>query len=326
MESGPFHARTGVPLTPLVHPLAEVSDPGNRLFHVSGQVLEIHVIADSTGETAARLARAAQAQFPSHPFRIVRHPRITTPKGVFLIFDDIRSRSDNPVAVLSTLVNQVLRDLVDDACAELGIVHCDLLGPTLQQLEVATGDKAERVPMRPVGVEADYFTRIAAMEYAVRHDDGQLLTGLKDADIVLIAASRCGKTPLSMYLGYLGYKTANVPLVAGIKPPAELFELERWRIIGLTIEPERLAAIRDKRVKGMGSSGRHKDGYADLVKIYEEMDEITSIQRRLGCPIIDTTTIALEEAAGRVLDIIEERARANGAHLRRPAGEMIFTP
>ncbi|GAB3623660.1 pyruvate, water dikinase regulatory protein [Mariniluteicoccus endophyticus] len=293
---------------------------------MSGAVLEIHVIADSTGETAARLARAAQAQFPSHPFRIVRHPRITTPEGLFRIFDDIRGRHDHPVAVLSTLVSSVLRDLVDDACAEIGVVHCDLLGPTLQLLEVATGDKAERVPMRPVGVEADYFTRIAAMEFAVRHDDGQMLAGLKDADIVLIAASRCGKTPLSMYLGYLGYKTANVPLVAGIEPPKELFELERWRIIGLTIDPERLAQIRGQRVKGMGSASRHKDGYADLVKIYEEMDEITAIQRRLGCPILDTTTTALEESAGKVLDVLEGRARANGAHLQRRHGDVAMTP
>lgn len=283
------------------------------------------MIADSTGETAARLARAAQAQFPSHPFCIVRHPRITTPEGLFLIFDDIRDRHDDPVAVLSTLVNPVLRDLVDDACAEIGVVHCDLLGPTLQQLEVATGQKAERVAMRPVGVEADYFTRIAAMEYAVRHDDGQMLSGLADADIVLIAASRCGKTPLSMYLGYLGYKTANVPLVAGIAPPQELFALDRWRIVGLTIDPERLATIRGKRVKGLGRH-RRSDGYDDLVKIYEELDEVSATQRRLGCPIIDTTLMALEESAARILDIVDDRARANGARLRGVPQQMSFTP
>lgn len=305
--------------------MGELSVFRGRLEGVSGTPLEIHVIADSTGETGARLARAAQAQFPNHPFRIVRHPRITTPEGLFLIFDDIRDRHDRPVAVLSTLVNQVLRDLVDDACAELAVVHCDLLGPVLAQLEQATGDKAERVPMRPVGVEADYFTRIAAMEYAVRHDDGQMLSGLKDADIVLVAASRCGKTPLSMYLGYLGYRTANVPLVAGIEPPKELFELDRWRIVGLTLDPQRLATIREKRVRTMGSR-QHRDGYANLLKIYAEMDEITAIQKRLGCPILDTTKTALEESAARVIDVVEARAQANGTKLRRPAGQVTMTP
>lgn len=283
------------------------------------------MIADSTGETAARLARAAQAQFPDHPFRIVRHPRITTPESLFLIFEDIKNHHEYPVAVLSTLVNQVLRDLVDDACVDLELVHCDLLGPTLKQLEIATGTQADNVPMRPVGVETDYFTRIAAMEYAVRHDDGQLVSGLRDADIVLVGASRCGKTPLSMYLGYLGYRTANVPLVAGIEPPKELFALDRWRIVGLTIDAQLLAEIRARRVKGLGAHQR-SDGYADLLKIYEELDEVAAIQRRLGCPVLDTTKTALEESAARVIDMIDARARVNGDRLRRPAGQASAPP
>lgn len=292
---------------------------------MSAQALEIHVIADSTGETAARLARAAQAQFPNHPFRIVRHPRVTTAEELFLIFDTVRGRTDRPCAVMSTLVNPVLRDLVDDACAELGLVHIDLLGPALQQLEIATGVAAERVAMRPVGVEKDYFSRIAAMEFAVRHDDGQQPEGLKDADIVLVAASRCGKTPLSMYLGYLGYKTANVPLVVGIKPPAELYGIDRWRIIGLTLDPQLLAEIRTRRLKGMGAHQR-SDGYAELAKIYDEFDEIKAIQRGLGCPVLDTTKMALEESAARIIDIVDDRARINGGSLRRPPGELNLTP
>ena len=53
--------------------------------------------------------------------------------------------------------------------------------------------------------------------------------GLDEADIVLVGVSRTSKTPLSMYLGYLGYKTANVPIVKGIEPPPELFEIDRRR-------------------------------------------------------------------------------------------------
>ncbi|MDO5682387.1 MAG: pyruvate, water dikinase regulatory protein [Propionibacteriaceae bacterium] len=292
---------------------------------MSDQALEIHVIADSTGETAARLARAAQAQFPNHPFRIVRHPRVTTAEELFLIFDTVRGHVNRSVVVMSTLVNPVLRDLVDDGCAEMGLVHIDLLGPTLQQLEIATGVEPERVAMRPVGVEKDYFTRIAAMEFAVRHDDGQQPEGLKNADIVIVAASRCGKTPLSMYLGYLGYKTANVPLVPRIKPPAELYEIEKWRIVGLTLDPQLLAEIRVRRLKGMGAH-RQSDGYAELAKIYDEFDEIKAIQRGLGCPVLDTTKMALEESAARIIDIVDDRARANGGVLRKLPSELSFAP
>lgn len=288
--------------------------------------LEIHVIADSTGETAARLARAAQAQFPSSPFRIVRHPRIHTAEEIMSTFEKIHREHSDTVAVMSTLVDAHQRDLVDELCADLGYVHCDLIGPALQRLEVATGQAAERVAMRPVGVEANYYTRIAAMEFAVRHDDGQVLDGLRDADIVLIGVSRSGKTPLSMYLGYLGYKTANVPLVAGMEPPKQLFDVDRWRLIGLTIDPHRLTAIREKRVKHMGSAGRHSDGYDDLLHIQAELDEIKQIQRRLGCPVIDQTGIALEESASHVIDIVEDRARTAGTHLRRDSGQLIMKP
>ena len=276
------------------------------LWPMSTAPIEIHVIADSTGDTAARVARAAQAQFVRHPTRIIRHPRISTAEGLHEAFERIEPDGQG-VAVFSTLVDDGLRELVSELCARLGVAHCDLLGPALVALEAASGDRAERVPARQVGLDPDYFKRIAAMEFAVRHDDGQSTDGLVDADIVLIGVSRTGKTPLSMYLGYLGYKTANVPLVKGIAAPPALFTIDRWKIVALTIDPERLATIRGRRVRALGSRG--KDGYAELSGIYDELDEVTALQRRLGCPSIDTTSLALEEAAGRVIDLVDDRRR-----------------
>lgn len=278
---------------------------------MSAAPIEIHVMADSTGDTAARVARAAQAQFVSHPTRIIRHPRIATADGLRAAFE--RIEPGGGVAVFSTLVDDGLRELVAELCTTLHIAHCDLLTPALEALEAASGDRAERVPARPVGIDPDYFKRIAAMEFAVKHDDGQFNQGLPDADIVLLGVSRTGKTPLSMYLGYLGYRTANVPLVKGIAPPQQLFSVERWKLVGLTIDPERLAAIRHRRVTALGSGqvrGRGRDNYAGLTAIYDELDEAAALHRRLGCPAIDTTALALEEAAGRVIELVEDRRRA----------------
>ena len=129
---------------------------------------------------------------------------------------------------------------------------CDLLGPPLEALAAAAGHEADLAPGRPIGLDADYFRRIAAMEFVVKHDDGLNGEGLEDADIVLIGVSRTGKTPLSMYLGFQGYKTANVPLVRGIEPPGKLFQIDRARIVGLTIEAERLAQIRGRRMRRPG--------------------------------------------------------------------------
>src|SRR3712207_2948124 len=152
-------------------------------------------------------------------------------------------------------------------------------------------------------LDASYFRRIEAIEYAVKYDDG-IGGGLDEADIVLVGVSRTSKTPLSMYLGYLGYKTANVPIVRGIEPPGELFEIDPGKVVGLTIDAERLAENRQVRVRAMGGTQR---GFAELLEVYEELDEATRIHRRLGCPVIDVSDLAVEETAHRIIRFVTER-------------------
>lgn len=271
---------------------------------MSTQAIEFHVVADSTGDTAARVARATAAQFPDIDTHIVRHPRITTESTLRSVMARI-AEDGAPVVVYSTIVDSSLHDLVHELAQQLRLEHVDLLGPALGAVERVAHRQAEH-KVRPVGIGADYFTRIAAMEYAVANDDGNPDQRLDQADVVLIGVSRSGKTPLSMYLGYLGYKTANIPLVRGIEPPQRLFSVPRWKVVGLTIDPTRLQDIRTRRVETLG--GRQgKDGYADLARIYDELDHAEEVFRKVGCPTIDTTQLALEESAGRVIELVEDR-------------------
>ncbi len=155
-----------------------------------------------------------------------------------------------------------------------------------------------------------YFRRMSAIEFAVKHDDG-VGAGLQGADIVLVGVSRTSKTPLSIYLGYLGYKTANVPLVKGIDPPRELFNVDPAKIVGLTIDAERLSDIRIERIRWM--RGDHK--YASLLEIYEELDFAAQVHRRLGCPVIEVSELSIEEISHRIIRAVEQRAAES-----RPAG------
>lgn len=287
--------------------------------------LEIHLLADSTGESGVRLARAAVAQFPETEFTLVRHRRINTTARMHEALEAIRARQGKPTAVFFTLVDEELASLVRAACRELDLPHADLMTHAMRALERISGTHADQVPMRPVGVEADYFVRISAIDFAVRNDDGAQPSALAECDICLVGPSRSGKTPLSIYLGYLGYKAVNVPLVPGIPLPDELFALEPWRIVGLTLDAERLRSIRSERVRGLGVRGM-KDGYVDLASIYDELDTVKSLQRRLHCPVLDTTGMALEEAAARIVDLVEERARKHGGRLRRPPGVASELP
>jgi regulator of PEP synthase PpsR (kinase-PPPase family) len=145
-----------------------------------------------------------------------------------------------------------------------------------------------------------------AIEFAVRFDDG-VGRGLHDADVVLVGVSRTSKTPLSIYLGYLGHKAANVPVVKGIEPPKELFEIDVRKVVGLTIDPNRLLEIRRARVRSMGSRNRQ---YAELAEIYEELEAAAKLHRRLGCPVIDISELSIEETAHRIVRVVEERMAA----------------
>jgi [pyruvate, water dikinase]-phosphate phosphotransferase / [pyruvate, water dikinase] kinase len=263
--------------------------------------LEIHIVSDSTGETAAKFAQAVESQFPEEEFELVRHPRITSVDDVQLAAARARGRR---AVVMYTLVAPELRDAMRMLCKRYRLHYCDLLGHPLEAVARVSGQPATMQPRAQPALDSGYFKRMAAIEFAVRFDDGVAPQGLKDADIVLVGVSRSSKTPLSMYLGYLGYKTANVPIVKGIEPPRELWDVDPAKVVGLTIDAETLAGIRTRRARDMRSSKRR---YADLNDVYEELEEAEAVHRRLGCPVIEVSNLAIEETARRIIRLVEQR-------------------
>ena len=262
--------------------------------------VELHIVSDATGETATRLVAALEAQFPEQPFEEVRHPRVETVDDLRLVVDRAKGR---PAVVVYTIVKPELRDALRDFCPRAKLHYCDILGPPLASIAKISGQAAQMAPGVRHPLDSAYFRRIAAIEFAVKFDDG-VGAGLRDADIVLVGVSRTSKTPLSMYLGYLGHKTANVPIVRGIEPPKDLFDVDRAKIVGLTIDAERLSEIRHARARNMRMSNR---GYAELVEIYEELEQAAAVHRRLGCPVVDVSELSIEETAQRVLRLVERR-------------------
>jgi regulator of PEP synthase PpsR (kinase-PPPase family) len=267
--------------------------------------VELHIVSDSTGETAARLVQALEAQFPEQEFEEVRHPRVESVADLELA---VRTARGRPAVVIYTLVDPQMRDAMRRLCRRGRVHYCDLLGHPIDAVARVSGQAARMTPGSRAPLNPAYFRRIEAMEFAVKYDDG-VGTGLDEADIVLVGVSRTSKTPLSIYLGYLGHKVANVPVVKGIEPPRELWEIDPAKIVGLTIDPNRLAEIRRGRLRHLGAHNRH---YAELMEIYEELDEATAIQRRLGCPVIDISDLSIEETAQRILRTVEHR-RADAA-------------
>ncbi|HYZ76424.1 MAG TPA: pyruvate, water dikinase regulatory protein [Gaiellaceae bacterium] len=262
--------------------------------------VELHVVSDSTGETAARLVTALEAQFPDLEFEEIRHPRVETVDDLRLAVSRMRGRR---AVCVYTLVQEELRTTMRALCRNAKVHYCDLLGHPIDAVRRVSGQAAAMTPGSRAPLNSAYFKRMEAIEFAVKFDDG-LGRGLEAADIVLVGVSRTSKTPLSIYLGYLGHKAANVPIVKGIDPPEELFRVDPAKIVGLTIDASRLAEIRQARVRNLGASPR---AYAELVEIYEELEQAAAVHRRLGCPVIEVSELSIEETAQRVIRIVQQR-------------------
>jgi [pyruvate, water dikinase]-phosphate phosphotransferase / [pyruvate, water dikinase] kinase len=270
--------------------------------------VELHVVSDATGETAARLVQALEAQFPDQEFVEIRHPRVESEEHLHLAVNRMKGR---PAVVVYTLVEPTMRAAMRTLCRRAKLHYCDLLGQPIEAVARVSGMAATMTAGARPPLNTAYFKRMEAIEFAVRYDDG-VGRGLFAADIVLVGVSRTSKTPLSIYLGYLGHKVANVPVVKGIEPPKDLFEIDPRNIVGLTIDPNRLVEIRRARVRTMGTGVRGERRYAELNEIYEELEVATKLHRRLGCPVIDISERSIEETAHRVLRAVEER-KAEGA-------------
>ena len=137
-----------------------------------------------------------------------------------------------------------LRRVIREESKKLNIIAVDVMGPMMDAFSKLIGVDPHMEPGLIRRLDEEYFRRVAAIEFAVKYDDGKDPRGILLADVVLIGVSRTSKTPLSMYLANKHLKVANLPLVPEVEPPEELFWIPAGKIIGLTIKPRQLSEIR----------------------------------------------------------------------------------
>ena len=262
----------------------------------------IYLVSDSIGETAEVLAKAAISQFDTNELELKRFHRVDSEEKIDKI---VKDAAENNAVIFYTLatVELNIRMLMETTYA--GVTAVDILSPGIRAISARFGLK----PLNEVGnlrkLDENYFQRVAAVEFAVRYDDGKDPQGFKDADLVILGVSRTSKTPVSMYLANKNIKVANLPLVPEVPIPKVIFELPRKKIIGLTIRPQNLNNIRTERLKVMGASYCGTN-YAEPNRLLEELDYAKSIYRRIGCRVLDVTNKAVEETAGNILEIYKE--------------------
>lgn len=257
----------------------------------------IYLLSDATGGTVEMVVSAALSQFKGVDYRLHRFNRLRTRDD---ILDAVSKAAKEPGIVIYTLVNPEHGQLLRDLAETQGLVTVDLISPLIYKLSDYFGTPPQAVPGLLYKLDADYYRRMDAVNFTVKHDDGQEPGNLYKADIVLIGVSRTSKTPLSMYLAHRGYKVANIPLVKGVDPPQELFAVDRKRVVGLIIEGKRLSELRSARLRNMRQNPR--GDYADFTKVEEELEYCRRLYRKHPeWLVIDVTNKSVEESAAELL-------------------------
>jgi regulator of PEP synthase PpsR (kinase-PPPase family) len=267
----------------------------------------LYIVSGGSGETAHRMVQAALTQFTRGEDAVLRRFQNVRDQGEMERI--LQLAKEKGAVVVHTTVSKGLRFFLEDRCRELGLVQVDLFGSLLDTLSLFLKEQPEERPGLFHAMDDKYFRRIEAIEFALKFDDGQDAGGLAESDIVLVGLSRTSKTPLSMYLAMEGHKVMNIPLVPGVALPPSLETIPQSRIVGLTIQPDRLQEIRLHRMRRMGAAGQ-ADRYTDMAHILEEMayaDSIFKAHRRW--PVLDVTGRSIEETAGLVLDRVFGKER-----------------
>lgn len=262
----------------------------------------VFYISDGTAITAEVLGHAVLSQFPvginsvTLPFveNVQRAQAVKAQINALYLKSGVR-----PLVFISIVTPEV-REIIlqsDGFCQD--IVQ-SLVAPLQQELGIAPAPVANRTHGLTANNLGKYDARIAAIDYTLAHDDGISLRGLEDAQVILLGVSRCGKTPTSLYLAMqFGIRAANYPFIAddmdNLKLPPALKPFQN-KCFGLTIDPERLAAIRQERAENTH--------YASMRQCRLEVGEVEALFRTTQIRYLNSTNYSVEEIATKILDIM----------------------
>jgi len=275
-------------------------------------MLTIYVVSDATGETAERVLLSALVQFQGAPATVLRRGDVRTPEQVRHVVGEAAGQDS---LILHTLVSDDLRHQLLAEARGRGVDCMDLLGPVLDRLATHLRLTPQEKPGLFRQIMAAQSRQIEAVEFAFRHDDGQNVEGLAQAELVLVGVSRTMKTPTMLYLAYRGWFAANVPLVLGTTPPGALLLVPADRVFCLVMAPGRLIELRSARAEYLSLPA---EPYTSLEAVRAELRESQEVSRQHGWRIIDVTGKSVEEVTREILALYSQQ----GEDRNNPAGRL----
>ena len=263
---------------------------------------QIYLISDSTGETLDRIFLAIKAQFKNIDYKVHTYSFTRTENQIFKILSDAGKNSYS--IILYSIVDNNLAKFLANTSSEKKIPCFGVLGDLILSFSKLLNQEASHEPSGQHALNDEYYKRIAAIQFTMNHDDGNLVKTINKSDIILLGVSRTSKTPTSIYLANKGFKTANIPLINESSIPKILKENPKITcVVGLNTEPERLVEIRKNRMNSLKET--ENKIYVNLEKIKKEVDEAKITFRKYKWPVIDVTRKSVEETAASIIKIYE---------------------
>ncbi len=263
---------------------------------------QIYLISDSTGETLDRIFIAIKAQFKNIDYKIHTYSFTRTENQILKILSEAKKFSNS--IILYSIVDSNLAKYLANTSSDKKIPCFGVLGDLILSFSKLLNQKASHLPSGQYALNDEYYKRIAAIQFTMSHDDGNLVKEISKSDIILLGVSRTSKTPTAIYLANKGFKTSNIPLVNKNSVPQILKDNPKTScVIGLSTEPERLVDIRKNRMNTLKESANKS--YTDFEKIKKEVEEAKNTFKKYKWPVIDVTRKSVEETAASIIKIYE---------------------
>ena len=208
---------------------------------MTGEQKIIYLVGERTGQTISKVADAVLSQFETGTIQV---RRFTMVEDTDLILSILSRAQQEKALVAYTIVAPHNREFLEREAAKRELETVDVMGNFIVKLALFLEQRPLGIPGKQHQIDANYYRRIEAIEFAVKHDDGRSPHTLHRADIVLVGLSRTGKTPLSAYMAQMGWKVANIPLFPDVPPPAEAIAIDQVKIYALAIEANSLVRVR----------------------------------------------------------------------------------
>ena len=263
---------------------------------------QIYLISDSTGETLDRIFTAIKAQFKNINYKINTYSFTRTENQIFKILSE--AEKDTKSIILYSIVDSNLAKYLANTSEDKKIPCFGVLGDLILSFSKLLNQKASHEPSGQYALNDEYYKRIAAIQFTMNHDDGNLVKELNKSDIILLGVSRTSKTPTSIYLANKGFKTSNIPLINENSIPQILKENPKLAcVVGLNTEPERLVDIRKNRMNSLKET--ENKTYTNFENIKKEVEQAKDTFKKYKWPVIDVTRKSVEETAASIIKIYE---------------------